>query len=120
MCNVTILSSQFDANREGGEGSTMPTYVHLMELGKESLETMEKSPDRRQAAREMITGEGGELLAIYYTFGRYDVVAVAEYPDDGAAARAAITFRGEGNTSVETLPAFTEGEWDEEVVEKMG
>jgi uncharacterized protein with GYD domain len=97
----------------------MPTYVHLMGLAKENLETMEKSPERRQAARELVADHGGELLALYYTFGRYDVVAIAEYPDDGAAARAAITFRGEGNTSVETLPAFTEAEWDAEVVEKM-
>lgn len=94
----------------------MSTYVHLMELGTENLETMEHSPDRRQAAREVVAEEGGELQALYYTFGRYDVVAVAEYPDDGAAARAAVTFRGEGNTSVETLPAFTEAEWDEAVV----
>ena len=97
----------------------MSTYVHLMGLAKENLETMEKSPDRRQAARELVADHGGELLAFYYTFGRYDVVAIAEYPDDGAAARAAITFRGEGNTSVETLPAFTEAEWDAEVVEKL-
>jgi uncharacterized protein with GYD domain len=98
----------------------MATYIHLMELAKESLETMEKSPDRRQAAREMVAEEGGELRDMYYTFGRYDVVAVAEYPDEGAAARAAIRFRGEGNTSVETLPAFTEREWDEEVLAGMG
>jgi uncharacterized protein with GYD domain len=98
----------------------MSTYVHLMELGERSLESMDKSPDRRAAAREMVADYGGELLAIYYTFGRYDVVAIAEYPDDGAAASAAIRFRGEGNTSVETLPAFTEEEWDEEVVAKLG
>ncbi|MFT4883306.1 MAG: hypothetical protein ACI8U4_000809 [Natronomonas sp.] len=97
----------------------MATYIHLMELSEESLETMDKSPDRRQAAREMVTEYGGELLEMYYTFGRHDVVAVAEYPDDGAAARAAIRFRGEGNTSVETLPAFTEAEWDEQVVAGM-
>lgn len=97
----------------------MPTYVHLMELGERSLETMDKSPDRREAAREMVADHGGEVQDIYYTFGRYDVVAIAEYPDDGAAACAAIRFRGEGNTSVETLPAFTEGEWDDEVVAKM-
>jgi uncharacterized protein with GYD domain len=84
--------------------------VHLMELGEGSLETMEKSRDRRAAAREMVADYGGEKQAIYYTFGRYDVVTVAEYPNDGAAASAAIRFRGEGNTSVDTLPAFTEGE----------
>lgn len=97
----------------------MSTYVHLMELGEENLATMDRSPDRRQAARDLVTEEGGELRTIYYTFGQYDVVAIAEYPDDGAAARAAVTFRGEGNTSVETLPAFTEEEWDEEVVGEL-
>jgi uncharacterized protein with GYD domain len=94
----------------------MPTYVHLMELGRENLETMEYSPDRRAAARELIGDLGGEIVGIYYTLGRYDVVSVVEYPDDGAAARAGIRFRGAGNTRVETMPAFTEDEWDEDVV----
>jgi uncharacterized protein with GYD domain len=94
----------------------MPTYLHLMELGRENLETMEYSPDRREAAREFIESLGGEVKDIYYTMGRYDVVSVVEYPDRGAAAQATIRFRGAGNTRVETLPAFMEGEWDEEVV----
>lgn len=94
----------------------MPNYIHLMTLSKESLQTMERSPDRREAARELVASLGGEIQGLYYTFGRYDVVAVVEYPDDGSAAQAAIRLRGEGNTSIETLPAFTEAEWDEEVV----
>lgn len=94
----------------------MSHYVHLMELSQESLETIERSPDRREAARELVSSLGGEIRGIYYTFGRYDVVAVVEYPDDGSAARAAVRLRGEGNTAIETLPAFTEEEWDEEVV----
>lgn len=94
----------------------MPTYIHLMELSQESLETMERSPDRRAAARELVESLGGEVLSIYYTFGRYDVVAAVEYPDDGSAAQAAVKLRGEGNTKIETLPAFTEAEWDEDVV----
>ena len=98
----------------------MPTYVHLMELGRENLETVEHSPERRQAARELVESLGGEIVSIYYTLGRYDVVSVVEYPDQAAAARAGVRFRGAGNTSVETLPAFTEGEWDEEVVEQVG
>ncbi|QLD90511.1 GYD domain-containing protein [Natronomonas salina] len=97
----------------------MATYIHLMELGRENLETMEHSPDRRAAARELVESYGGEIVSIYYTLGRYDVVSVVEYPDQGAAARAAIRFRGAGNTRVETLPAFTEGEWDEAVVAEL-
>lgn len=94
----------------------MPTYIHLMELGRENLETMEHSPDRRKAARGLVESLGGEIRSIYYTLGRYDAVSVVEYPDATAAARASIRFRGAGNTRVETLPAFTEGEWDEQVV----
>ena len=98
----------------------MPTYIHLMELGRENLETMEHSPKRREAARELVESLGGEIHEIYYTLGRYDAVSVVEYPDPGAAARATIRFRGAGNTSVETLPAFTEDEWDEAVVSELG
>jgi uncharacterized protein with GYD domain len=46
-------------------------------------------------------------------------VALAEYPDDGAAVRVAVTLRGEGNTGVETLPVFTEAERDEAVVARL-
>ena len=49
----------------------------------------------------------------------YDVVALAEYPDDGAAVRVAVTLRGEGNTGVETLSVFTEAERDKAVVARL-
>jgi uncharacterized protein with GYD domain len=71
----------------------MPTYIHLMELGRENLGTIEESPKRREAARELIESLGGRIVSIYYTFGRYDVVRVAEYLVNGAAARAATRFR---------------------------
>lgn len=82
----------------------MPTCVHLMKLGTESLETMEHGPDHRQAAREVVAGESGELQALYYAFGRCDVVALAEYPDDDVAVRAAVTFRGEDESASRRCP----------------
>ena len=97
----------------------MPTYIHLMEFGRENLGTMERSPDRQEAARELVESYGGEIVSIYYTLGQYDAVSVVEYLNQGTTARAAIRFRGAGNTGVETLPAFTEGEWDEEVVAEL-
>lgn len=45
--------------------------------------------------------------------GRYDMVVIADLPDDEAAARAALTLAKGGSVRTETLKAFTEDEYRE-------
>ncbi|HKV57785.1 MAG TPA: GYD domain-containing protein [Ktedonobacteraceae bacterium] len=57
----------------------------------EAWAAMTKNPqDRRIPIREMAQKLGGRLIDVYYCFGEYDVVVLAELPDDNAALTTAI------------------------------
>jgi uncharacterized protein with GYD domain len=43
--------------------------------------------------------------------GRYDMVTIAEAPDDATLARAMLSLASQGNLQTETLRAFTEDEY---------
>jgi uncharacterized protein with GYD domain len=47
---------------------------------------------------------------IYFTFGRYDKVVIAEASSDEAMAKALLMLGGFGTVNVETLTAFPEAE----------
>jgi len=50
------------------------------------------------------------LNPIYFTFGRYDKVVIAEASSDEAMAKALLMLGGFGTVNVETLKAFPEAE----------
>lgn len=89
----------------------MPTYVTLWNYTEDGIEDVEDSPDRVEAGKEIVESLGGEVHDVFVTFGQYDMVTVAEFPDDEAAAKAQLRIASGGNVSSETLPAFTEGEF---------
>jgi uncharacterized protein with GYD domain len=72
---------------------------------------MKESPERLAQAKEVTEAYGGAFIGFYLTFGQYDGVYIAEYPDDEAATQAIITITGAGAVSPETLKAFTEEEY---------
>ena len=45
------------------------------------------------------------------TMGQYDLVAIAEWPDDETAAKFILAQCSEGNVRSETLKAFSEAEY---------
>ncbi|MGZ4949184.1 MAG: GYD domain-containing protein [Halobacteriota archaeon] len=52
----------------------------------------------------------GELKDLYFTFGKYDIVTIAEAPSDEAMGRAALITAGFGAVRIETVKAFPEAE----------
>lgn len=91
----------------------MPTYITLFNYTQEGIETIEEGPERLDNAKELIDALGGELKAFYLTMGQYDAVAVAEFPDDDAVAKAALRTGQTGAVSTETLRAWPEAEFRE-------
>lgn len=93
----------------------MPTYVTLLNYTQQGISTIEASPDRVEAAKELAEDLGGEVKHFYLTFGGYDGVAIAEFPDDETAAQYALTLGKAGNATTETLKGFTHEEFEEMV-----
>jgi uncharacterized protein with GYD domain len=89
----------------------MPTYISLLRYTQQGISAAKDATKRIDAAKEAYRKAGGEFKAIYLTMGKYDLVAIAEMPNDEAAARMALVLGGQGNTRSETLRAFTEAEF---------
>ncbi|HEY8831602.1 MAG TPA: GYD domain-containing protein [Gemmatimonadaceae bacterium] len=89
----------------------MPTYISMLRYTQQGISSAKNAPARIEAAREVYKKAGGELKAIYLTMGQYDLVAIAEMPNDETVARMALVLGMQGNIRSETMRAFTETEF---------
>jgi len=89
----------------------MLTYVVLYKYTQDGIKNIKQSPSRLNKAKKAIKAAGGKLTAFYLTMGQYDLVIVAQWPDDAAAAKFILAQSAEGNVTSETLKAFSEAEY---------
>lgn len=89
----------------------MPTYISMLRYTQQGISSAKNAPARIDAAKEAYKKAGGELKAIYLTMGQYDLVVIAEMPNDETVARTALALGMQGNIRSETMRAFTETEF---------
>lgn len=87
----------------------MPHYMIQAAYTPEAWAGMVKQPqDRSRAIRPMIKNLKGRVIHFYNSFGEYDVVLIAEMPDNDSAAAAAIAAASGGALkAVKTTPLMT-------------
>ncbi len=87
----------------------MAHYLIQASYSKEGIGQLLANPqDRAAAVRPVIEGMGGKLESFYFAFGDYDVIAVAEMPDNMTAAALAMAIGGSsGLSSYKTTPLLT-------------
>ncbi len=89
----------------------MPTYVSLINYTDQGIRNVKDSPKRLDAARKLLKDMGGELKAFYLTLGSYDIVTVAEAPNDETLAKFVLALASSGNVRTTTLKAFAEPDY---------
>jgi uncharacterized protein with GYD domain len=89
----------------------MPTYICLARWTSKGLENIKDSPSRLDAGRKLFLSTGVTLKEFFMVTGQYDMVLIAEAPDDTAIAKAVLTLASKGAIQSETLRAFTESEY---------
>lgn len=89
----------------------MPTYVTLLNWTQQGVQNVKESPERLDDAKALAESMGGEITHWFLTFGRYDLVAISEFPDDETVAQFSLAANSLGNISTETLKAFNEEEY---------
>lgn len=62
---------------------------------------------RRDAAKAAIESAGGSLESFYFGFGTDDYYVTAEFPDNAAAAAAALTVGASGTSRLRTIVVLT-------------
>lgn len=89
----------------------MPTYISMLRYTQQGISNVKNAPARIDAAKEAYHKAGGELKALYLTLGQYDLVVIADMPNDEAVARMALALGSQGNIRSETMRAFNEAEF---------
>lgn len=97
----------------------MRTYVGLLKWTSQGLSTVKESLNRRRQATERIEQMGGRLVATYWTQGAYDVILIAEFPDDETASAFFLATGLQGAVRSETMRAYNEQEM-QRIIQKLG
>ncbi|MGH9877084.1 MAG: GYD domain-containing protein [Nitrososphaerales archaeon] len=87
----------------------MPVYMIQAAYTPEALATIINKPQNRFAAiKSSLENLGGRLKDAYFTFGKYDLVIIAEMPDNVSAVAVAMAFSAGGAVkSLHTTPLIT-------------
>ena len=93
----------------------MPHYLTQVAYTPEGWNAMLKDPEGRRAmVRATIEKLGGKIDSQYFAFGDYDVIGIAEFPDNISAAAIAMAVSAGGAVrSVKTTPLLSGGEAQE-------
>ena len=89
----------------------MATYITLAHFTEQGIKDIKESPNLLEAAKRAFQAMGAELKEFYLVMGTYDMIIVAEGPDDETVAKLALAIASGGAIRTETLRAFTEAEY---------
>ncbi len=86
----------------------MPTYIMLAKWTDQGIRNVKKSTQRLDAAKKGIEAAGGKMIGFYLTMGRYDMVAIAEFPSDEVGTGILLSLGSGGSLRTETMTAYPE------------
>ena len=89
----------------------MATYISLIQYTQQGLATIKESPKRLDMARKAFEQAGAKIKEFYLVMGEYDIVIVAEAPNDEAITKTSLLLASKGNVRTRTSRAFTEPEY---------
>jgi len=93
----------------------MPKYLIQASYIGEGINGLlkEGGTKRRETVAQTIEGMGGKLESFYYTFGDYDVLGIADMPDNVSSAAFSIMINASGVVSAKTTVLITAEEMDQ-------
>lgn len=93
----------------------MPKYLVEASYTAEGLKGLLKDggSGRRAAVEAAAKSLGGKLEAMYFAFGKHDVVTIIETPDNVSAAAMALAVNASGTVVTRTTPLLTPAEVDQ-------
>ena len=88
----------------------MKTYIALSSFTDQGVRSVKDSTKRADAVQEVAKKFGASMPQLYWTLGKYDLVAIIEAPDDESATAFSLAIAAAGNIRIQTLRAFNKGE----------
>jgi uncharacterized protein with GYD domain len=85
----------------------MATFILLGSFTDQGIRSVKDTTKRADAFKELAKGSGVTVKDIYWTLGQYDIVAIAESPDDTTMTALGLALGKSGNVRTQTLRAFS-------------
>ena len=87
----------------------MPAYITLYNFTDQGIHNIKGTVDRVKAAKEAGAAAGVRIIGVWWTLGPYDLVAIAEGPEE-AVTRLLLGTAMQGNVRSMSMRAFSEDE----------
>ena len=97
----------------------MASYIVLAQFTDQGIRNVKDSTKRAAAASDVAAKMGVKLTDLFWTLGHYDLVIVAEAPDDETMTALMLKLGSLGNVKSQTLRAFRANEMDA-ILKKAG
>lgn len=88
----------------------MATYILLANFSDQGIRNVKDTVKRAEAFRELAKSSGVTVKDLYWTLGQYDIIAVADAPDEMTVTALGLTLGKSGNVKTQTLRAFSADE----------
>jgi len=90
----------------------MPTYVTLLNWTDQGIKNFRDSTERAKDFTKLVEAGGGKVRELVWTVGEYDLVTIADYPDEESAVAALLKVSAAGNIRSNTMRAFSASEME--------
>jgi uncharacterized protein with GYD domain len=90
----------------------MPTFICSFCWTDRGIREVEKTHERRKAAKKRADKLKIKIKQIYLTSGESDLLYILDAPDGEAVAKFALSVGIQGNVRTKTVRAYTEAEFD--------
>jgi len=88
----------------------MSSYVSLINWTEQGVRNFRDTVRRAEDFSRLVESVGGTVRELLWTVGEYDVVHVAEFPNDESGVAALLQLGSAGNVRARTLRAFNAAE----------
>lgn len=88
----------------------MTTYVSLINWTEQGIKGFRDTTQRAEEFSKLVESSGGRVRELVWTVGEYDLICIADFPDDETGAAALLQVGATGNIRSKTMRAFSAGE----------
>jgi uncharacterized protein with GYD domain len=84
----------------------MTTYVSLINWTDQGIKTYRDTTQRAADFTKLVESSGGSVRELVWTVGEYDLVCIADFPDEETGVAALLQVGSAGNIRSKTMRAF--------------
>jgi uncharacterized protein with GYD domain len=96
----------------------MASYISLLQFTDQGIRNIKGTTKRAAAATALAEKVGVKLVDLFWTLGPYDIVLIAEAPNDETMTAFSLSLASLGNVKTQTMRVFRAKEMDE-ILRKM-